>query len=161
VPSTAVDRRGAVYVTWQEDPTPSTGRILLSRSVDDGRTWSAPRAIVDHAGQAYLPVVAVDRSDELGLLWYDARTDMPGDGRLDTAVWFAHSHDGGRTWRSMALTGIFDALSGPDWYGAGRDIGHYIALAPTSNGFDAAFAQAKPVAAHGDTDLFYAQIALG
>lgn len=160
VPSAAVDRKGRVYVTWQQDPTPSTGRILLSRSVDGGRTWSAARAIVRHAGQAYLPVLAVDRRNDLGLLWYDARTDIPGDGRLDTAVWFAHSHNGGRTWQGRALTGIFDALSGPDWYGAGRDIGHYIALAPIRNRFDAAFAQAKPRAVRGDTDLFFAQIAL-
>jgi hypothetical protein len=48
---------------------------------------------------AFEPAVAVDSPGTVGLTWYDLRNDRPGDSALTTDVWFAHSDDGGASWR--------------------------------------------------------------
>ena len=52
--------------------------MLLIRSTDKGRTWSAPVKVNDTpagAQAAFLPTVKVDTNGRVGVLYYDLRDD--------------------------------------------------------------------------------------
>jgi hypothetical protein len=159
VPAVALDPSGTIYVAWHQNPSPTTGAIMLARSNDDGgRSWSAPTPAAGHGGQAFFPALATQPDGTLGLLWYDTRNDTADSSHMTTDVWFAQSHDQGRSWEELHLAGPFDALSGPDFFGIGRTIGDYVSLAATPTGFDALFTQAKPVSPRGATSVYFAAI---
>jgi hypothetical protein len=161
LPSVAVDRAGTIYVAWHENPTPTAGRILLARSTDGGRTWSQPTTTAGPGAQAFLPSLAIEANGVLGLLWYDTRNDNAADNsHLTTDVWFAHSHDAGRTWEQTHVAGPFDAFAGPDFFNQGHEIGDYIDLIPAPGGFSAIFTQAQPATRVGATNVFFSQIHL-
>ena len=161
IPAVASDRRGTIYVAWHENPSPTSGRILLSRSSDGGRNWSAPETVVAPQAQAFLPALAISRAGVIGLLWYDTRFDTPGDGQLTTELWFAHSHDHGRSWENTHVAGPFDALTAPDFFNQGRLLGDSISLVGTPTGFDALFTQARPASQRGATTIYFDRLQLG
>jgi hypothetical protein len=163
VVSTALARDGTAYVVWNEIRSPRSARILISRSRDAGRTWTRPGTVARLDTQAFLPNVAVMADGTVGVSFDDFRNDRPGDGRLSTDVWFRHSHDGGRSWRERHLAGPFDMLTAPRTSStdiAGRFVGDYQGLVALPNGFGAVFAQAKPAARAGPSDVFFARVAL-
>lgn len=104
--SLAVDpgssRRDALYVVWTDFST-GHGVIRFTRSVDLGKSWSAPIAIGDDASPVaagaspdnFMPTVAVNRDGVVGVMWYDRRRHA-GSSAYD--VRFAASTDGGVTW---------------------------------------------------------------
>jgi hypothetical protein len=79
LPTAAVDpRRGDLYVAWQDSRfSPGTDQIVLSRSADGGRTWSAPRRISDGPLDAanFTPAVAVSADGLVGVAYYSLRHD--------------------------------------------------------------------------------------
>jgi hypothetical protein len=160
IPSVTLDRHGTLYVAWHQNPSQTSGAIMIARSADGGRSWSEPAAAAAYGGQAFFPALANRPDGTLGLLWYDTRHDTPGDGKLTTEVWFATSHDQGRSWHETHVAGPFDALSGPDFFGVGRTIGDYESLASTPTGFDALITQAKPISPLGATSVYFAAIEL-
>jgi hypothetical protein len=161
IPSVAVDGSGRVFVAWHENPDPTDGRILMSSSTDEGRTWSAP-AIIDAPGaQAFLPAISVSPAGTVGVIFYDTRHDLPGKGQLITDLWFAQSRDLGRTWQQTHVAGPFDALTAIEFYSLGHLIGDSIDLTPAPDGFNAVFSLAQPLAIGGPTTVFYDHIALG
>jgi hypothetical protein len=163
VVSTALARDGTAYVVWNEIRSPRSARILISRSRDAGRTWTRPGTVARLGTQAFLPNVAVMADGTVGVSFDDFRNDRPGDGRLSTDVWFRHSHDGGRSWRERHLAGPFDMLTASRTSStdiAGRFVGDYQGLVALPNGFGAVFAQAKPAARAGPSDVFFARVAL-
>jgi hypothetical protein len=160
IPSAAVDRQGRIFVAWHENPDPTSGRILMSSSTDDGRSWSAPVTIDTPGAQAFLPAISASASGIVGVIFYDTRHDMPGSGKLTTDLWFAQSHDLGRTWQQAHVAGPFDALTAINFYSLGHLIGDSIALAPAPDGFNAVFTLAQPLAIGGPTTVFYDHITL-
>jgi hypothetical protein len=159
--SATVAPGGAAYVAWNEIASESASRILISRSRDGGRTWSAPAAVARPATQAFLPSVAVAGDGGVGVTWDDFRGDRRGDGQLTTEVRFAHSADRGAHWRQRRLAGPFDLLTAPETSStevAGRFIGDYQGLTGLPQGFGALFAVTKPRARFGPTDVFFARI---
>jgi hypothetical protein len=158
VPAVALDRSGTINLAWHQNPSPMTGAIMLARSHDEGRSWSAPSAAAEYGGQAFFPALATQPDGTLGLLWYDTRHDTPDSAHMATDVWFAQSRDEGRSWQEIHLAGPFDALSGPDFFGVGRTIGDYVSLAGTPSGFDALFTQAKPASPRGAASIYFAAI---
>jgi hypothetical protein len=160
---TAVAEDGTAYVVWNEIGSARSARILISRSRDAGRTWSRPGTVARLGSQAFLPNVAVMPDGTVGVTFDDFRNDRPGDGRLSTDVWFRHSHDGGRSWRERHLAGPFDMLTASRTSStaiAGRFVGDYQGLVALPGGFGAVFAQARPAARVGPSDVFYARVAL-
>ncbi|HEX5423154.1 MAG TPA: sialidase family protein [Candidatus Acidoferrales bacterium] len=115
MPSLAVDSgrtvfRGRMYLAWP-DSRFGPCRVLFSWSADEGRSWSAPavldedpeRVRADVSSDDFHPVVAVNRSGVVGVLWCDR-----GDSS-DALSWrlrFTASLDGGRTFlHSVPLPG--------------------------------------------------------
>jgi hypothetical protein len=118
VPILSVDRRtGKLYATWQDTrfSQGSTKRndILVTSSSDGGLTWSTPVKANDTpagAQDAFTPVVQVDDSGRVGVLYYDLRDDTdPRDDAIMTAEWLTISTDGGQTFGpSQRITPPFD-----------------------------------------------------
>jgi BNR repeat protein len=75
------------------------GRIMLTRSGDGGRTWSAPRVAVDTPRDDRDPSVVQLADGTLVLSWFEADFSthpLPTPG----GVWTARSSDNGSTWSS-------------------------------------------------------------
>jgi hypothetical protein len=157
--STATAPDGTVYAVWNDIESEHRASILISRSVDDGRTWTRPWTVRRVAAQAFLPSVAVDRRGTVGVLWDDFRHDVPSDRQLTTDVWFASSGHGGRSFRETHVSGPFDAAAASSTSSTGvegRFLGDYQGFAALPSGFAAAFA--KSGSTHGPSDIFFARI---
>lgn len=98
--SSTSPNRDNVYATW-DDTRSGYSDIWLSRSTDKGRTWSKPLRINDNPNTSPLgvadfrmtPVVAVTPRGEVGIAWYDRRSDPA---RRCWDYLFAYSTDGGQ-----------------------------------------------------------------
>jgi len=140
LPDIAVDRQsGAAYVTWADNQGGSTNKIVLSRSTDAGKTWSAPVVVSHHnAAHSFNHAVAVANDGELAALYYDIdrNTEVAG---IPTDVYLRHSGDGGRTWSAAQLLYSFDFGNAP--FARGLFLGDYMGLeARGSNDLIAFFA---------------------
>lgn len=131
--------RGTLYAVWQDFRSGSS-HILLSRSTDRGRTWSAPVQIDDSpaGSQNFFPWITVDRkTGEVSVVYYTNRLSPPPGVLLDCFV--AQSRDGGRTWVNRRVsTTSFNPNADPffgvpstffgDYIGAWADHGRLIAV---------------------------------
>lgn len=99
IPSAAIDpRNGNLYVTWQDDRfSPGVSQVVLSRSTDGGRTWSAPKLIAGGPKKApsFTSALAVNGKGELGVSFYSLRNDRSRRYLSDTYIVF--SKNGGQT----------------------------------------------------------------
>jgi hypothetical protein len=150
LPSITVNRRtGQLYMAWQDSRANSLGLagVVVARSDDGGLNWSRPvrvnQATSDQV-QAFLPVVAVNDQNVVGVLFYDFRNDVPDDGPLSTDVFLSlfdaqlnylgekrltpESFD----FRQMAITGA-----------RGYFAGDYMGLSSTGTDFVAAFTRSN------------------
>jgi len=79
LPSAAVDQRnGRLYVVWADGRfTPGVSQVVMSRSDDGGRSWSAPQLVSDGPGDApnFTPAVAVSGEGRVGVSYYSLRND--------------------------------------------------------------------------------------
>jgi len=159
--ATDVSPTGAIYSAWNRINSRQQSGIFITRSTDGGRTWRAPELVAAPAGQAFLPSLAVGADGTVGVMWDDTRNDKAGDGQFTADVWFAHSHNRGRTWSQKHVTGPFNVATAPPTSStsvAGNFIGDYQALVPQPGGFAAIFAQSTPAAKVGATDAFFARM---
>lgn len=157
--STAPD--GTLYVVYNDIAADRTTRIKITRSSDNGRSFSAPSVVRSVAAQAFIPSVAVDRRGTVGVLWDDFRGDKAGDRELTTDVWFASSSDRGRTFSESHVAGPFDATAASSTSSTsvqGRFIGDYQGFAAFPSGFGAVFAQSKAGVTKGPSDVYFARI---
>jgi hypothetical protein len=143
IPEVAAGPNGSVYVVWQEATlAPSGSAIALSRSLDGGLTWSAPKRInTVPTTQAFTPSIRVLPDGTIGVTHYDFRFNTPdGGATLPTDYWFLHSHDGGSTWAESRVTPqSFDMRKAP--FARGLFTGDYEGLDTQSGQFVAAFSQ--------------------
>jgi hypothetical protein len=148
-PSVALSPDGVVYVASESSSAPTSGAVSVARSADGGRTWSTTR-LPGVTAFAFEPAIAVDSGGTVGLLWYDLRSDAPGDAALTTDVWFARSADGGATWHQSHLAGPFDLRAAPIHW-----IGEYQGLVGSRTGFAGIVTMAAPQARNGASDVFF------
>jgi hypothetical protein len=139
LPDIAIDpNNGAIYVVWADGLGTPLNKVVLSKSTDGGRHWTAP---VDVSGggagvQSYNHAVEVTPDGTLVVAYYDDRNNVLGDGIATTDVWVRHSHDGGATWQEQHLHGPFDHYAAPISYFAPGDprglfLGDYIGVEST------------------------------
>jgi hypothetical protein len=95
-PDMALDERtGRLYLAWTRSLSVNDATVVVSRSSDGGRTWSAPLAIAAAKDHPRLASIAVAPGGDV----YVAGIDVP------RGIWIARSADGGRTFgapRSVA-----------------------------------------------------------
>lgn len=96
LPTAAVDpHTGRLYVAWMDDRfTPGVPQVLLTRSDDDGRTWSEPQRVSDGPDDSpsYTPALAVNGQGRVAVSYYSHRNDPTRQFLADLYV--AMSKDG-------------------------------------------------------------------
>lgn len=105
-PKIAVGPHDELYLTWTKPlGKPYTGEVKFSRSLDGGRTFSAP-VIVHHDRQEIthrFDALAVNVRGQIFVAWIDKRDNAATTGQDDpyrgAAVYFAVSDDRGATFR--------------------------------------------------------------
>lgn len=119
-PSVASDHEGHYVVVWTsgegsfEEYPPSDKDILVSRSMDDGETWSTPtlldrRADSDIADDEY-PEIATDCGKVWVAIW--SSSERLDGGEYERAILCARSTDFGATW-STPVTLSLSAVRRP------------------------------------------------
>jgi hypothetical protein len=139
LPSPAIDPvTGQLYLAYQG--TDFTGgaysQIQLTTSADGGRHWSAPvRVNGVPSSPAYTPSIAVSRTGQVGITYYDIRTLRPGNTTtLPTSTWLTVSPRGGTHFdRERRIAPVFDFLAAPN--ASGFFVGDYEGLAAVGDGF--------------------------
>ncbi|HKH16970.1 MAG TPA: sialidase family protein [Solirubrobacteraceae bacterium] len=131
LPDIAVDwTTGDVYVVWSDALGSGFNRVLMSKSTDGGRNWTAPQPIGgDPTVQSFNHAVTVTDDGRVAVLYYDLRENTPDPG-LPTEVWLTHSDDGGGTWSEQKVAHIADFMIAPESAGRGPFVGDYMGLEP-------------------------------
>ncbi len=90
-PHLIVDRNDVVYVAFTAlSSTPSNFEILLTRSSDKGKSFSAPINVSRTAGSSSIAFTAIDSRGRVSVAWEEF------DGS-NQEIFFAHSTDGGKS----------------------------------------------------------------
>ncbi len=95
--SLVADPSGHLHVAWY-DSTPGNEEVYYKKSTDGGNTWSTAKRLTWNSGSSRRPVLAVDPSGHLHVVWYDS---TPGNWQ----VYYKKSTNEGSTWtESKRLT---------------------------------------------------------
>src|SRR5439155_19043282 len=140
LPELAIDRAsGALYVVWQDSSFSGVDEIALSKSTDNGLTWSAPikvnqtpRSSTAADEQAFVAGVHVAANGTVAVTYYDFRNNDSSPG-VPTDYWIAHCHadcSSSASWTSESrLAGSFDIEQAPAARGPfGYFLGEYEGL---------------------------------
>jgi BNR repeat-like domain len=89
-PIIGIDSSGRLHVVWQGSVSGNV-EAFYRKSTDGGASWTTSRRLSLTSGASVSPVVAVDSSDNLHLVWSD---DTPGNAE----IYYKKSTDAGATW---------------------------------------------------------------
>lgn len=105
-PKIVVARDGNIHVSWTRSlDKPMTGNIRYSRSVDGGKTFSAPITVNDNLEiiSHRFDAMAVNERGQVYIAWLDKRdlvaAQSKGKKYTGVAVYYAVSDDGGASFR--------------------------------------------------------------
>lgn len=100
-----IAKNGAnVYVVWSEhidNYSPGNYEIFFRKSTDGGETWQAKKRLTHISGISNSPVIVVDSSDNIFIIWYDNTLGL-------YELFFKKSTDGGATWQSAQRLTYYD-----------------------------------------------------
>jgi len=131
-PAAGVDAAGNMYVAWADGRNVGHGNdIMLSRSVNNGRTWTAPTAVNTDAGNAdqLMPSIAVSKSGAVSVAWLDTRNDSSN---VNYDVYMATSTNGGQSFGANQRVTEVSSNPNNDPRTQGSMIGDYFAMASGS-----------------------------
>ncbi|OGD21455.1 MAG: hypothetical protein A2Y69_00885 [Candidatus Aminicenantes bacterium RBG_13_59_9] len=77
-PAIAVDSSGNPYLVWW-DSAPGNAEIYYKKSTNGGASWSTNTRLTWSSGNSYSPVIALDYSGNLHVVWHD---NTPGNYEL-------------------------------------------------------------------------------
>jgi BNR repeat-like domain len=165
----AVAPNGDIYVAWQDSRFRGVDGMVVSKSTDDGLTWSAPVPVnqtptdVPLADQqAFIPSIDVANDGTVAVTYYDFRNNTAASG-VPTDYWIVHCHaatvdcSNAANWGDEARlsSGSFDIEQAPAARGpTGFFVGDYEALASVGNDFLPVFIQVNDGNAANRTDVF-------
>ncbi len=126
----AADGRGNLaFVFAKNDRVQGPNALYVSRSSDDGATWSAA-AFISNAGNAMSPALAAATDGSFRLVWQDDR-----NGHSSWTSWYSRSDDAGATWTKAVR--LSDRESGAGYKHAGGynfPFGDYLGLTVDGEG---------------------------
>ena len=128
LPTVAAAPDGSLWLAWQDARFSGGQRdaIAVSRSVDGGRSWSAPVAVNRIAGAAAFTPTLHARADGLiGVMHYDLRSNTVDAATLLADAWLLTSRDG-LSWTESHVHGPFDMAAAPN--AGGLFLGDYQGL---------------------------------
>jgi hypothetical protein len=157
----------SVYTASADNTSDGHGHVLLSKTLDGGRTWSSPAEVTNRSCNTMLPAVAVN-GNTVGVTYYAFRQCRPGTVPL-VDVWFALSTDRCAHWNTTHLAGPFDFRDavnltykpGVNGEQVGPFLGDYTGLTPTPHGFGGIMVLPRPYARYGQQDVFFRNIEIG
>ena len=163
LPDIAVDPgSGALYVVWEDSRFSGThDDIALSKSIDSGRTWTAPVKVNQTPVPvfAFTPAVDVLPNGTVAVTYYDIRNNTPAPGLL-TDYFVVHSHDGDATWSESRITSTsFDDETAPVAEDRNYFIGDYQGLANNGSTFKSFIVQTNSGNLANRTDVFATTVA--
>ncbi len=146
----AVGPHGELYVAWQDSRFRGVDGMVVAKSTDDGRTWSAPVPVNQTPTtipladqQAFIPAIDVAGDGTVAVTYYDFRNNTPAPG-VPTDYFIVHCHPSGAAgcthaadWGDEAhLAGPFDIEQAPAARGpTGFFVGDYEGLAHVGSTF--------------------------
>jgi hypothetical protein len=152
--------QGTLYCSWM-DETPSNGTdIFVSRSTDNGATWSPPLRVNDDpagvANDQFNQWLAVDPSDgSVNLSWNDTRNDPA---HLSTDIFYARSTDGGLSFTKniqVTTAPTNETCCGAD---LGNQYGDYEGIAAMDGSVHPVWTDRRTAVASLDEEIFTATI---
>ena len=151
---------GSLDVVWQDSRFTGGARdaITLARSNDGGVTWSAPARInATTSVAAFSPMVHVRGDGEVGVTYYDFRSNTSDANTLLTDYWLTRSADA-VTWQETRVAAPFDLTLAPLTVSptpGGYFLGDYQGLLSVGTVFVPLFTQTNSDTANR-TDIFLA-----
>ena len=122
-PTLAANSSSGIFLAWNDD-TPGNDEIFFKKSTNGGGTWSNPLRSTYTTFLSFEPVLSVDGSNAVHLIWLD-RT--PGNDE----VFYKSSTNGGNSWSSptrLTWSALSQFASGPDMF-SDKDNNIYIVYA--------------------------------
>lgn len=174
-PSMAIDPINSdIYIAWGDgrnnvvpdlasfSGTYGYGDVFVTKSISGGRSWTAPVAISptppSYAGigrDQFMPGIAIDRSGNVGVCYYDRRLD-PENEAVDRFC--SVSHDRGGSWTDSRKT-LYSwiPVHGSDVYINPAYMGDYDETASDQTGANSGFIGAFQIQTKGNPDVFAAK----
>lgn len=83
-----------IHVVWSDEVS-GNREIYYKRSTNGGVTWGSSKRLTFNPGNSIVPVIAIDSSDNIYLLWSDDSKDS------NYEIYLKKSTNGGATWSSF------------------------------------------------------------
>lgn len=157
---------GTLYSAYHDVTRVTSGEsdldVYLTRSTDQGSTWSTPLPVTASASNPpadqFIPWLEVDQRGRLHLLFFDTRHAAQSDNDANALVdvYYALSEDGGDTWAEIRLTDTsFESADGV-WEVGGQFLGDYLGASVHGDTLHVIY----PTAENGDQDIWTRRIEL-
>jgi hypothetical protein len=168
-PSFSIAPDGTLYVAWSNrtgDPTNGHAVVLVTKSTDDGLTWSAPVVAGDVSGRsAFFASVTTDPSGKVDVAFLaldDVPTGTaPGAGVVHYDAYLTQSTNGGASFSSPLL--MSTAPSDPDGSSTNslgaQFLGDYITVVANASHVYAVWTDSRNATSCAAVDAFRAGIA--
>jgi len=96
VPTIGIDSSNNIHIVWEgySSASPSCTQIRYAKSTDRGNTWSSPIDITSEDYSHFNPLMDIDSSNNIHIVWYGCSPASPNY----TQIRYAKSIGGGNTW---------------------------------------------------------------
>lgn len=152
--------RGTLYCSWMDETSSNGADVFVSRSANNGATWTAPLRVNDDpagvASDQFNQWLAVDTSDgSVNLSWNDTRNDPS---HLSTDIFYARSTDGGFSFAKNVQ--VTTAPTNETCCGAdlGNQYGDYEGIAAMDGSVHPVWTDRRAAVASLDEEVFTATI---